>query len=508
MRLPHFDPLPWRAVCPDDVLRLVFPLGPTFLGGPAGYIIVSGHSMEPTYYTGDLVLTHKKSSYAIGDVVAYKAPENKGNIIHRIVGGDAESGFVMQGDNNSFQDPSHPTASTIVGAKWLEFDGAGKKLQDLRQPPMFATMAAFMAGFAIFTNKEIKKKRTRGRQMRHHGQDSGGGSGSGGGVLAAPAWALAGLGVAVLFLAVFTALTFTALRRHPAKLITDDLGSYQDTGTFSYSILTLPSTLYPSGVVGPMLPPAAGAPDAPPPPAYTRQAKQMALDFAFELTSKDPQAVHGELSADLIIRASGDGGWTKAQNLLPATPFDGAKAAGHFNIDFTSIGSLIETIEKETGFTPASYDLVVVPTVHVTGNVGSKSIDEKYAPQFTVKYSKTTITPDASLRRSEPHSVTATRPVEQHVGLLVISPRVPAARVIFGALTLLALGVAGAFAAVVFLGIGQDERTRLARPLRHEVRPGDRRGLLRLSARPGRPPRGPGDPGPARRPHRVQSDAR
>ena len=324
---------------------------PAFLGGPAGYIIVSGHSMEPTYYTGDLVLTHKRSSYAVGDVIAYKAPENKGNVIHRIVGGDAENGFVMQGDNNSFKDPSHPTPSTIIGSKWLEFDGLGNKLQDLRQPPLFATLVAFLAGFAFFTNTEIKRQRTRGRHMGDHHKDSVGGYG-GGGAMAAPPWALIGMATAGIVFLLFAGLAFTALRRHPAKVVTDQVGAYQDTATFSYSILTQPSTLYPSGVVGPMLPQAAGAPDAAPPPAYTKQAKQLSLDFAFELASQTPPSVHGDLSADLVIRANGDGGWTKVQSLLGSTPFDGAKTAGHFNVDFTSVSGLIDTIEKETGYTP------------------------------------------------------------------------------------------------------------------------------------------------------------
>ena len=74
---------------------------PTELAGPASYIVVSGHSMEPTFYTGDLLVLREQDDYQVGDVVAYYA--NGGRIIHRIVGGNAKDGFVMQGDNNSYR---------------------------------------------------------------------------------------------------------------------------------------------------------------------------------------------------------------------------------------------------------------------------------------------------------------------------------------------------------------------------------------------------------------------
>src|SRR5437868_9645307 len=45
-------------------------LRPAQLGGPATFVVVQGVSMEPTYHTGDLVISHRQSSYAVGDVVA------------------------------------------------------------------------------------------------------------------------------------------------------------------------------------------------------------------------------------------------------------------------------------------------------------------------------------------------------------------------------------------------------------------------------------------------------
>src|SRR5690242_13541510 len=50
-------------------------LRPQSLGGSAGYVLVSGQSMEPRYHTGDLVLVEKQSSYRPRQVIAYRVPK-------------------------------------------------------------------------------------------------------------------------------------------------------------------------------------------------------------------------------------------------------------------------------------------------------------------------------------------------------------------------------------------------------------------------------------------------
>ena len=81
---------------------------PILRGEPSRLVIVSGHSMDPTFHTGDLVLAWPSDDYQVGDVAPYRVPEGEpgagGLVIHRIVGGDGELGFVMQGDNNPAPD--------------------------------------------------------------------------------------------------------------------------------------------------------------------------------------------------------------------------------------------------------------------------------------------------------------------------------------------------------------------------------------------------------------------
>src|SRR5436190_23736990 len=98
-------------------------LRPQSLGGSAGYVLVSGQSMEPRYHTGDLVLVLKRKSYHPGDLIAYRVPKGDpmagAQVIHRIVGGDATHGFVVRGDNRTAPDVWRPKPGDIVGSKAL-----------------------------------------------------------------------------------------------------------------------------------------------------------------------------------------------------------------------------------------------------------------------------------------------------------------------------------------------------------------------------------------------------
>jgi len=121
-------------------------LRPQSLGGPAGYVLVSGKSMLPRYHTGDLVLVEKRAHYHVGEVIAYRVPKGDpmagSQVIHRIIGGDAQHGFVVQGDNRTAPDVWRPKPSDIVGAKVMRFPNAVVVLQFLRSPLSLALIAA------------------------------------------------------------------------------------------------------------------------------------------------------------------------------------------------------------------------------------------------------------------------------------------------------------------------------------------------------------------------------
>ena len=94
-------------------------LRPAFLGGPMTYVIVAGHSMEPTLHTGDLVVARRQSTYRRGDVIAYRIMKNQAGagtlVVHRVVGGSSLDGYVTRGDNRRYRDPWHPKPADIAG---------------------------------------------------------------------------------------------------------------------------------------------------------------------------------------------------------------------------------------------------------------------------------------------------------------------------------------------------------------------------------------------------------
>jgi len=135
-------------------------LRPQSLGGRAGYVLVSGQSMEPRYHTGDLVLVERQSSYHVGQLIAYHVPKGDpmagAQVIHRIIGGDPQHGFVVQGDNRTAPDTWRPKPTDIVGAKALRMPGAVVAIQFLRSPLLLGILAASFVFVYLLIGREPK----------------------------------------------------------------------------------------------------------------------------------------------------------------------------------------------------------------------------------------------------------------------------------------------------------------------------------------------------------------
>ncbi len=113
-------------------------LWPTQLGGDTSIVVVSGKSMEPTYFGGDLVIARDMDP-SIGDVIIY-APEGLGGsqIVHRVIGGNADDGWQMQGDNNSFIDPFAPRGDEVKGVVLVHYSNFGRVTVLLLNPMVWA----------------------------------------------------------------------------------------------------------------------------------------------------------------------------------------------------------------------------------------------------------------------------------------------------------------------------------------------------------------------------------
>ena len=457
-------------VCLSIVVAWSLWFRPASLGGPASYILVSGNSMATALHKGDLVVTQKQDSYGVGDIVVFYM--RGGTVIHRIVGGSTEEGFITQGDNNEGVDPWRLRPENIVGKQWLRFPGGSRWLLNLRQPISLGILVGGLSAFSLFGGSEVRRRRRGGRHMRANGNPSIGSgiwTGGGSGQMPAPWWLLGALAVAVVLVIGVAAAAVYSFRQETQKTETVERLRYEQTAAFDYTVQVQPSSLYPSGVIGPVVAPpvpptssgqARSAAEGPPnaqatvtsPPIYTKAARSLDLVFNYNLKGSLPAAVSGEYSADLQIKA-GENGWTKTLPLLPSTAFSGPQTSFRTTLNFAQIWAIIDAVEKETDFKPGAYDLSVIPTLHIKGSVGPEAVDEVYAPPFTLKLTRTQITPDGELARSQIRTFTDT--------MTSRSVSVTMARWASVGGTAIALALAAVLAAVVFLGLGRDEAAKI-----------------------------------------------
>ena len=143
-------------------------LRPPFLGGPAGYVVVSGISMQPALHSGDFVVTRKQATYAKGDTVAFRVPQGDpgagGTVIHRIVGGSATAGYRTQGDNRDEPDMWRPKPVDVIGEQWLHIPKLGVIMHMASQPMPLAIIAGLLAFLHMMTSSP--KKPSPNRKLR------------------------------------------------------------------------------------------------------------------------------------------------------------------------------------------------------------------------------------------------------------------------------------------------------------------------------------------------------
>ena len=111
-------------------------------------IVLTG-SMAPTINPGDIVLLAKPTQLVphVGSIVAYTARRFDGAPVgiftHRIIGGDAASGFIVKGDNNPTPDVQHPRIPDISGVQFFTIPFLGKILT----PKMLIILVPVLVGF-------------------------------------------------------------------------------------------------------------------------------------------------------------------------------------------------------------------------------------------------------------------------------------------------------------------------------------------------------------------------
>ncbi len=137
---------------------------PVQIGGQAGYIIITGNSMEPLFHTGDLVIVRRAPIYGIGTAVAYKNAILGRVVFHRIIDQELDR-FIFKGDNNTWTDSYKPTQAELIGELWIHLSLVGNSVLWARQPSHVSVFAGVLVGFIFITI--LRNDRRRGqRRMR------------------------------------------------------------------------------------------------------------------------------------------------------------------------------------------------------------------------------------------------------------------------------------------------------------------------------------------------------
>jgi signal peptidase len=149
---------------------------PMRFGGSTSVVVVGGHSMEPTYDIGDLVLA-RAGTPEVGDVVVFDPPLRSGSrplVIHRIVGGGPD-GWITQGDGNPNVDPWQPTDADVVGIARGHLPGGARFLSLFTNPLFFAVLA----GLAVVVLAWPRQQRGPSDEDDEGEDDDGDGQGDG-----------------------------------------------------------------------------------------------------------------------------------------------------------------------------------------------------------------------------------------------------------------------------------------------------------------------------------------
>ena len=436
-------PIRWLASLLLAVAFLVS-LAPTTVGGSTSYVIVSGDSMSPTFSDGDLVVV-RRGNYAIGEIVAFET--GRGLVIHRIVGGSAEDGFVMQGDNKENPDPWSPTEADIVGKHFAQIPGAGRWVARVTDnPALFGAMIGGLGSLMVWSPGRRRSRRgahaAEGSRSRPQSVDRVAPMRGAGATLLV-------LGTMVLLLAGATAYL---MLRPLERIDTVERIEFEHTGEFAYTALVANSVVYDSETVSS---PSSGSD---PTPIYTQLLEDLKVEFRYELASPPPPGVRGTLAAEMRIGA-GEGLWTRTISLLPTQMFEGTVTSGSFSIDIDRILAIVTRAEEQTSFVPGLYQLEVVAQVSLEGESGGSR--DTFVAELTMELRDALLTINNELVVSETVTESEQAVVANDLEGFGVSVPLRWARALAGALLVMLLIGGGIYVAGVRQRLGKGEVAKI-----------------------------------------------
>jgi signal peptidase I len=139
------------------VAALVYLAWPAQLGGHLSLVVVSGHSMDGTYRSGDLLMAWPHADYNTGEIIVYKIPKGEPasglRVVHRVI--DKQDGhFTSQGDNRTTPDFWRPTVNDVVGQPFFRIRAGGLALKWLLSPIALALVCGVCVYWAVVGKDE------------------------------------------------------------------------------------------------------------------------------------------------------------------------------------------------------------------------------------------------------------------------------------------------------------------------------------------------------------------
>jgi signal peptidase len=139
------------------VAAVIFLAWPAQLGGHLSLVVVSGHSMDGTYRTGDLLFAWPETHNDVGDIIVYKIPKGEPasglRVVHRIIE-EKDGRLIVQGDNNDSPDFWQPTATDVVGQPFFRLRAGGLALKWLLSPIALALLCGVCVYWVVVGKDE------------------------------------------------------------------------------------------------------------------------------------------------------------------------------------------------------------------------------------------------------------------------------------------------------------------------------------------------------------------
>jgi signal peptidase I len=421
------------------LLAALWLLWPISLGGGTTYVATHGISMQPRFHTGDLAVLRPAATYEVGDVIAYRSATLHTTVMHRVVARDGDR-FVTRGDNNSWQDPDHPTPTDVLGRLWLRVPHGGTALGQLTSPAVLGGIGiAVTSVVASIRTQPSRRRRRRHRQGRPEGArpvgrplrtrptpadtDARGERAAFSVTTRARSRQTA---VAAAAVAVLAAVGGGVLLLLPATQSETRSAQVTERGQYSYAGTAVQGTTYPSGRI------VTGD------PVYTRLLRNLTVTLDDVVQGDDLSGVGGDLHLDVSL-ASPDG-WSAPLGAGAPAPLLGGKASAAVALDPLAAAGVLARHYAEVGQSAGDVKLVVTPVLRMTGTVAGRPVALKPLPPLSFTLGSTALRlADAGDAALAP-SVTTTATVQAQVPrrLPVLSASIP-------------LGLARALSAVVLV---------------------------------------------------------